>query len=148
MMAMLVAGLTAGQLPPGFQLFNGCEPVRVVYDVGDEVEDAGLTAARVRDLVESRLRAARLYRSEGSGEVLLVQVRVVGRAFSFSLRFMKFVYDVESESVGPATTWSDGRFGTYLTGDEADKAFVMQGLSELVDRFILVFLRANEDACE
>ena len=106
---------------------------------------SGLTASRVGDLVESRLRAARLYRSErGQPEVLVVQVRVSGRAFSFSLRFMKSVYDVASEIISLAVTWLDGGFGTY----GSDEGFVMQGLSEYVDRFILEFLRANEDACE
>ena len=43
-----------------------------------------------------------------------------------------------------ATTWDFGGAGTH--GEDAD--FILQGLSEHLDGFILDYLRVNEDACD
>ena len=43
-----------------------------------------------------------------------------------------------------ATTWHIGAAGTH----SGDARFILQGLSEALDRFILEYLRVNEDACD
>ena len=43
-----------------------------------------------------------------------------------------------------AMTWDTRRVGTH--GDNA--GFIMNGLSEMLDGFLLEYLRMNEDSCE
>ena len=52
-----------------FKFFNECRLMDLVvedYDDDDDAEAIGLTAARIRTLAESRLRAARLYDADAA----------------------------------------------------------------------------------
>ena len=92
-------------------------------------------------LVESRLRAARLYRDWSIGPELDVYVWFSGPAVLLDVAFYRWV---EAGGLsGYAATWERRRLGTHgRSGDH-----VMQQLSELVDGFILEYLRVNEDSC-
>ncbi len=126
-----------------FGLFTECAPVYAVGLVsGDEAEEMGLTKERVWTMVESRLRAARLYDS-GGGQMLELNIRTFSPAFDISLELFKSVQDPRSGESGVATTWERDTIGTH--GGSA--SFIMQTVSEYLDGFILDYLRVNEEAC-
>ena len=147
-----------------FQLFNNCRPMRLHVSSLGAAADIGLTEARIQTLAESRLRAARLYDAwktsyedirSGKAEEriydpsLKVTIEAFSRtnrggAVSLKVQFRKVLQDPISGRDGVATTWERGSYGTY-SGDDTD--FVMQHLSELVDEFVLEYLRLNEPAC-
>ena len=136
-------------------LFQLCSPQDkidlIVGDTGTEEASAGLTRDRIENVAESRLRAARIYDSNES-DYLLVFVGGMKPTFnsgesigdgktlvaSYELAFKKLMYDSDAKVYGFAVTWtSEG----ILTG-KAD--FIVQTVSETVDRFISEFLRVNE----
>ena len=134
-----------------FQLFNNCESMTLAMDLqvenyadadADTESVIGLTADRIRTLAESRLRVARLYDADAA-TWLYVNVNVQGRGFSLSLEYKKSVYDAVSGETNYATTWRVGGAGTH----SGDAGFILQGLSEYLDGFILDYLRVNEAAC-
>ena len=132
-----------------FRLFNNCEPINLATELTvDNYADADtpaidLTLDRIRTLAENRLRVARLYDADAA-TWLYVNVNVQGRGFSLSFDYKKLVYDAVSGETNYATTWDVGVAGTH--GEDAD--FILQGLSEHLDGFILDYLRVNEDACD
>lgn len=133
-----------------FRLFNECEPMRLlVEDLSDDSAKIDLTRERVQTMAERRLRAARLYDADAI-PYLYVNVGVSVRnsrrngAFNVYISYRKLLLDVASGESGLAQTWIDGSYGTH--GADAD--YILQGLSELLDVFVLEYLRANEDACE
>lgn len=124
------------------QLFTGCSTLVnavLVQGPASDIED------RVHTLMESRLRAARLYGDHMGAPFLLVSVNSMesGSAFSFSLELFKRVRDSASGLVYSVVTWSTTVLGTY--GRRPD--FILQFVSESVDEFILEYLRVNEDYC-
>ena len=127
-----------------FSLFNECTPMKLVVEeyAGDsDWADIGLTVDRIQTMAESRLRAARLY--DGTAlAYLYVNVNILGTGVSLSVRYNKLVYDAVSGETNLATTWDAGSVGTSNSA-----SFILQGLSEHLDRFILEYLRVNEDAC-
>ena len=127
-----------------FQLFNECRPVPLLVEyLPSDAAAVGLTRERVRTLAESRLRAARLFSDEALGPYLYVNVNVSGRAFSVSVAFKKPLFDQVSGEGGAAETWNAGFVGTH----GGYGGVIMQYLSEALDRFVLEYLRVNEDAC-
>ena len=80
-----------------FGLFTGCEPISLAISEPERL----VTTEQVEAAVESRLRAARLFRGsmglgdllrmilDGRGGVLFVQITVVDQAFSIVLWFAK-----------------------------------------------------------
>ena len=129
-----------------FKLFNECGPMDLlVADYKDDADwaDIGLTVDRIQTMAESRLRAARLYDAPAL-PYLYVDVNAAGRSYSLSVEYKKVVYDRVSDETNYATTWSAGSTGTH----GGDAGFILQGLSEDLDRFILEYLRVNEDACD
>ena len=60
------------------------------------------------------------------------------------MAYNKVVYDAVSGETNYASTWTTGGDGTHV----GDAGFILQGLSEDLDRFILEYLRVNEDACD
>ncbi len=133
-----------------FELFNECRPIRlVVEDLSDDAADIELTEERIQTLAESRLRAARLY-DDSALHRLYVRVGVLvseknrdGGTFTVSVQYAKVLYDSVSGEVGLADTWHTGSYGTH----SGDAGYIMQSLSEHLDRFVLEYLRTNESAC-
>ena len=128
-----------------FKLFNECGPMDLAVEDYEDAgwADIGLTKDRIQTMAESRLRAARLY-DVTAGTYLYVNVIVVGVGFSWSVAYSKALYDLVSSEANYAITWQVGRTGTH----SGDAGFILQGLSEALDRFILEYLRVNEDACD
>ena len=129
-----------------FELFNNCQPMRlVVEDLDDDEAGIGLTEERLVLAVESRLRGARLYTEDSGRQPLLyLNVNVFSTAFSISLEYRKYVFDSASGEVGAAMTWYVGSTGTHgRTGAE----FIVSAVSRHMDRFLTEYLRVNEAAC-
>ena len=130
-----------------FELFTGCAAVfPAVFVFGDEAEEFGLTEERVRTMAESRLRAARLYGDGLSPSALDVLIRTLdsGVAFTIAIRLGKVsLYDPASGVLGHAITWEQVTFGQH----GRDASFILQNLSEMLDGFILEYLRVNEGYC-
>lgn len=148
-LALTPSGAALGQAAEDgaarFQLYNGCRPFRLlVEDYSNEhSREIGLTRQAIQNLAESRLRAARLYTEEGSPQRLSIGINVVGRAFSISLVYLKYVYDPDSELSRFAITRIIGSTGTH----GGDSGYILSALSEHIDQFMVEYLRVNEDAC-
>ena len=127
-----------------FQLFNNCEPMGLVVGIHpDGAADIDLTEERVQFAVESRLRGARLFKSDPDVDYLFLSVNVVGAGFSVLLKYNKKLLDPASGIVGVSATWDNGKTGTH--GGSAE--FVVSSLSGLLDKFLTEYLRVNESAC-
>ena len=77
---------------------------------------------------------------------LFVHVNVVGGAFSCDVQFLKRLYDPIlglSGKPGTAVTWHVVVTGTH----GGDAGYILQSLSETLDRFLMEYLRVNEEAC-
>ena len=64
-------------------------------------------------------------------------------AFNIGVFFQKHLRDVVSGRNGFAVTWETGNYGIH----SGDADYILQGVSEKLDRFILEYLRVNETAC-
>lgn len=128
------------------RLFTGCRSLGIsVYLQGDEADEIDLTEERVRTMVESRLRAARLYDSQEGVPYLAVTILTLddGPAFVGRIQLSKWNRDDITGLEGGSFTWEDLRYGTH----GGDAGFIMQGLSEVMDGFVLDYLRVNEGYC-
>ena len=129
-----------------FELFTECAAVfPAVFVFGDEAEEFGLTEERVRTMAESRLRAARLYDDGASPSALHVLIWTLdsGVVFRIAIRLGKSLYDRASGVLSQAVTWERSSLGQH----SGDASFILQGLSEMLDGFILEYLRVNEGYC-
>ena len=126
-----------------FQFFANCEPMGLRTILGSEAEQIGLIESAVRANVESRLRSARLYDSNGVNQ-FVVAIDVAGAAFLVRLAYQKLVYDVSSNTIERGATWIGGGIGTH----SGDSLFLVNGLSGFMDQFLVEYLRVNEEACE
>ena len=134
-----------------FSLYNACAPMRlVVEELNDDAAAIGLTEARIRTLAESRLRGARLYDNSPLGAArLYIRVSVLnfadgrGGAFAYDMNYGKRLHDSMTDLTLPTDTWAKSNFGTH-TGDAG---YILQGVSERLDYFVLEYLRVNEAAC-
>ena len=138
-------GAVAGE-PDRFRLFTRCMPLGlIVYVQGDQADEIELTEERVRTMAESRLRAARLYSSRAGVPYLRVTILTLddGRAFVAQVQLSKWLRDDMSGLERGSYTWENLGFGTH----GRDAGFIMQGLSEDLDGFILEYLRVNEGYC-
>ncbi|MYD86624.1 MAG: hypothetical protein F4137_23350 [Acidobacteria bacterium] len=126
-----------------FRLFTECSTLFALVSVegsASEIED------RVRTLLESRLRAARLYTDDQTGMPFLsvsVHSLELYPVYSLSLELFKPVRDWASGLEYGVVTWRKTGVGIY--GRRPD--VILQSVSEYVDEFILEYLRANEDFC-
>ena len=126
-----------------FQLLSFCKPMNlVVEDLGDDASRIKLTGESIQATVESRLRSARLYASPHMDTYLYVNINVVGNAYSMSLSFKKLVEDPYSINLFPATTWRIGGTGT------GDAAWILSHLSQMMDEFLVEYLKVNEEYCD
>lgn len=126
-----------------FQLFNSCEPMRIqVEGLSTDAVEIGLAEESLSSLLESRLRAARLY-DGGADSSLYVEVNVGGPNFSFDLVYTKNVIDIATGYEFFVGTWELGRMGTH----GQNGGYIRQLVSEDLDQFILEYLRVNEASC-
>ena len=113
-------------------LANGCGPLSVIVDVrGDVVESNA-----VRDVVERRLRSARLYDSDAES-ALLVDVYAFPTTARVTATFRR--RDGQPLPLGGPAEFR----GNPLTDDR-----VLRVVGRTVDEFLLDYLGANEETCE
>ena len=115
----------------------------IVETLSDDAQKIGLTEESLLFAVESRLRSARLYNSNGE-QHLYARVSVVGAAYSVHLEFWKELHDSLSNLSFLATTWDVGSLGTH----GQDSGHVLSTLAVRLDGFLVDYLRVNEKACE
>ena len=143
-----------------FSLYNGCLPMGlVVEDLSTDAKEIGLSKEAIQNALESRLRAAHLYKTlenfpetarrarllfpgKGFGTNLYVRVSVVSPAFSIVLQYNKLVTDEPSGVKAYAITWDKG-----ATGTATDAGYIMSALAGYMDEFLVEFLRVNEPDC-
>ena len=142
--AGLAQQLTFAQQKKRLKLWEDCKPMDLlVVGLNEDAKKIGLTERILRLRAERHLRSARLYSEDKPSASLHVSVNVVGAAFSISLKFRKWVVDTHGH-VAQATTWDNSITGTH----GRDPRFIASTLSELMDSFLVEYLRTNEDACE
>ena len=133
-------------------LCNVCRPVLLrvkVSDVSWDGPDHGLTEGQLRITAESRLRAARLYTDSGeeSNEaVLYVLVNILGeplRAFQVEATYYKRLLDPVTVETIISATWR----GTSSWTSRPVRGRIVQSVSEIVDEFLVEYLRVNEEHC-
>ena len=129
-----------------FRLFTRCALLGIsVHVQGDAADEMELTEGRVRTMAESRLRAARLYSSPDGVPFLKVTILTLddGPAYVSHIQLSKWLRDNMTGLERGSFTWDSLNYGTH--GGNA--GFIMQGLSESLDGFILEYLRVNEGYC-
>ena len=145
LLASRAAGETAKERVERFQLFGDCKPMALVVEgLPPDASRIGLTVDSLQAAVESRLHAARLYDSEALSPRLYVNVNVSGGAFSVGFQYDKLFYDPLSDLTNIAATWDTGSTGTH----GGDAPYILSVVSQHMDRFLLEFLRVNDQACE
>ena len=129
-----------------FKLFSNCAPILLLVErLGFDALSIDLTEGRLRTIVESRLRSARLYDTNHLSDTnLYLNVSVVGSSFSYSLDYRKTFLDPLTGISGHTTTWSTGGTGSH----GGDVAYILSHISIAMDTFLVEFLRVNEEACE
>ena len=139
-------GEAAAQEGDRFGLFTDCGAVRfLVEGLPAEANGIGLTERRLQTAVEAALLSARIPTTDSYRPYYLyLNVNVMGRSFSGSLRFYKMVSDslLSSES-GFASTWSTGSLGTHGSNSE----YIVSIARGYLDEFVAAYLRTNLDEC-
>ena len=130
-----------------YALFTACAPVKLSRfgETGTGIVDhLGLNVLReagVREMAESRLRAARIWGGYSGGELspLVFHIDYGAR----NATFRKEVWEPLSGEFHIADVWTHS-----LSGGEAETDISQrQRVSTLIDRFILEYLRVNEGDC-
>ena len=127
-----------------FQLLTYCEPMFIaVESLNQHALKIGLTMESIQNVVESRIRSARLFDKQASKAYLYVNVHIVGPAYSIDVEFKKMLFDPLSLDTWPATTWHSASTGTH----GGNSSYILSSISQHIDRFLVQFLRVNDEAC-
>ena len=128
-------------------LFTGCNPVSLRTFSHVAADDASptveLTTADVETAAESRLRAVTLF-DHDAPDVLNVRVIVNEAGFNMTVVFLKVIYDPRSSEPGSSSAWIRSTDGAHF----GEAGLILDALAELVDAFLVEFIRANEHACD
>lgn len=128
-------------------LFTGCNPVslRAFYHAtGDDASPViELTTADIETAAESRLRAVPLF-DHDAPDVLNVRVIVNEASFNMTVVFLKAIYDPRSSEPGSSSAWIRSTEGAHF----GEAGLILDALAELIDAFLVEFIRANEHACD
>ena len=134
-----------------FELFNNCEPMGLSVN-SQFIKD------RIQTMAESRLRAARLFAFEvtpttssmvvfvGRSQIKDTDGTQIGVMAVANVSYRKLVEDAWGNA-RPAETWSSFIYNGYGGTEEAITGGIMQNMSEMIDGFLLEYLRVNEAAC-
>ena len=132
-----------------FALFNACKPMNIwVTELSSDAEKISLQKEDIINIVESRLRSAKLFFDIGEGEpflnaTLFVDVFVVGPSFNVEVEFSKILWDEVLEVRDGARTWQRNILGTHGTNTD----FILPHVKKLTEEFITEYLRENDEAC-
>ena len=131
-----------------FGLFNTCKPMSIwVSELSSDAKEISLRKADIENIVESRLRSARIFLEiHESGFLspnLFVHVAVVGAAFMVDIDFSKPMRDETLEHTERVRTWNTNILGTH--GRDAD--YILSAVRSQTEKFVAAFLRVNDEAC-
>ena len=155
-----------------FAFYTSCSQVGLLVHVNiDEKHNPkpNLSEDDLRNLAESRLRAARIYDPDYAGSlvpVILITVQTEGPSFISGIAFYKWMLDYYSALANLsraelqmdmmewtklfgapyqdyAMSWADESFGTH----GGDDGYILSGVSRSMDKFIAEYLRVNAEAC-
>ena len=121
-----------------YTLFTECAPVKL-----SRFGETGIIGdAEVREMAESRLRAARIWGGQelDNGELSPLVMHIEYGASQATFR--KDVWEPLSGEFHVADVW------THSLSGEEEETDVSQRASTLIDRFILEYLRVNEEFCQ
>lgn len=131
-----------------FKLWTGCRRMNLVISASS-MSIPGLTPESLRNLVETRLRAARLYNpspvtERHTGTLHIIVEKVAGAGFIiFEMEFWKWLYDHASFNTYLATAWDYISYWPETTDANTARNTVSQSL----DWFLVEYLGVNEPAC-
>ena len=128
-----------------FRLYNHCKPMSLTFH-NDKAGEYYMTfyADRVRTIVESRLRAARLYDSVATDTTFEVAYHHKSSGQSELLLFYaKPMRDLASGIIRIIPSYT---LSSSFNGGFSDQ--MLQLLSEAMDQFINDYLRVNETWCD
>ncbi len=114
----------------------------IVEGLSSEAAGIGLAEQSIQNVIESRLRSARLYDPDAD-TILSANIAVLRQAFSISLQYYRPVRVLESGPLGVAVTWDKSGVGTH----GSDAHYILSGIRRYMDQFLTEYLRANEEAC-
>ena len=128
-----------------YELWTNCEPPNTfVWLNKHDATYLDLTEEAIEIAVRSRLRSARIYMVGSTLAKLEVTVHVVSNAFHIDVALRKSLEDQLFSGIsGFATTWQTNSTGTH--GNNA--YFILQVVSQHMDKFLDEYLRVNADAC-
>ena len=147
-----------------FSLYTGCDAMELHVGVDIENSSLSLSPENVRTAVEARVRAARLYQPDDDDSstvwphFLVVEVSGSSVAFHVRLQFYRLLawhsggrltkwwrqeYPDGREPLGFASTWANRAVGTH----DGTPTVVLSVVSQLMDGFLVDYLRVNEEAC-
>ena len=104
-----------------------------------------LTEDAVQSALEARIRSARIYEpgEEGGRQFIFALVTVYQDAYIVELQLHRRIDDAGYAVGGIVRVWDDQVVGTH--GHDVQR--VLGALSQMIDRFVVEYLRANESAC-
>ena len=153
--ALVVTFATTGSPATVPESVRGDESARLLYadcgnmsvaveDLDADAGEIGLTKSAIQNALEARIRSAKLYASIGGApQFIYANVMVVGKAFSIRLGLYRWIKDAGFGLDGFVVVWSRATTGTH----GQDSQYIVGALSQLVDAFIVEYLRANESVC-
>ena len=114
-----------------------------------EAADIDLTEAAIQATVELRLRSARLYDADAYSHIYVyvnvVNVNLHGGIFERALQYRRFVYDAVAAESSLATT---RYLGSEAGPHAGSAAYILVGIADSMDSFLVAYLRVNESACD
>ena len=128
---------------PARGIFALCEGLFIEWSIGPKqfARKIDFTAADIEIPAEARLRAARLYREDGT-QSLAITVLLGKEVFSVKVALKRSVEDTGYGISGVVTIWETGYWGSYDS-----KATIQQAISQGLDAFLAVHRRINDPAC-
>ena len=130
------------------KLYTACAPMDFVVEnlEPEESQEIGLTDQAIENVVESRLRAARLFapsEKQDRKQYLHINVTIVGRAFNINVELRRFLDDLGYGVGGVVEVWNAGGTGTHGGNGQ----YILGIVSRYLDEFIASYLRVNEAHC-
>ena len=149
--AMLLAFTTAVHATSDYDLFMLC-PARegmdlFIGEVSPDTAEGGLATEQIRNLAEVRLRATAVF--DPTAEPILYLAVTAGTRvegsnhfpfYSISVEYTRGLVDPDTSMAGWGSTWSKTSTG------QGDSPFVLSHLSQMLDRFLVKYLRVRDSA--
>jgi len=124
------------------QLFTRCAPLKVAIGFNLTNTELPLAEEALLEAAESRLRAARLLKTDAD-QFLSIDLNVVGSAFSLRIGLNSWIGDIGFGRGGNVLMWGAGATGTHA----GDAQYLLDLVARHLDEFVVKYLRVNEEPC-